>query len=207
MVLHKTTDRGDRGVLTSGGILKYSHSSFFGKKGAAWGDSDILFRCFLCSSLWSLSGQHQRGGDPKAHPKPSGEILYFVWPVNASRFPRRNWKVCPGSSVTPKGFKGTRCLKIMSRKYLFLNLGSKKKIWKINSQVKYRWLKIRLSIVTKYLHFVISHLWECYRARWGCKDRRDDCLLNMFTLSAASKKQQQRLTLDFTDPWGVLSLV
>lgn len=57
--------------------------------------------------LGSVKGEET----PKAQPKPSGEMLYFVWPGNALRFPRRNWKVSPGSSGTPKGFKGTRCLK------------------------------------------------------------------------------------------------
>lgn len=35
----------------------------------------------------------QLGGHPGVHPKLSVQMIYFVWPGNASGFPRGNWKV------------------------------------------------------------------------------------------------------------------
>jgi len=35
-------------------------------------------------------------GDPGADPEPAGQIIYLIWPGNASGSPRRSWKVLLG---------------------------------------------------------------------------------------------------------------
>ncbi len=73
----------------------------FTSKGASWG----LIRMLLGAFPWRFSGHVQLIGDPGVDPEHAGEIIYLIWPGNASGSPRRSWKMLLG-----RGASGLPCL-------------------------------------------------------------------------------------------------